>query len=230
MNRRTHLLRLLLTAMAATSATTGCASNRPPPRQYTTSEQRMRAKFGDIGFELRVDAMKGDEFEGVSFYQKGIETPFYQRGGQTLRNTGTLLINGPVPEQVRIVWRDSAQHGREQKNGSTYSGKIIGDQTIEVGSRIPQDLINDLKRDSKGILRLKFRMSKEQGMLLGWDIERRPGYDPRIRDSSGEARYVAPVHSFVGGDFQEAKIYNGQVVRAGWYIDKKTGRKVETDH
>ena len=66
-------------------------------------------------------------------------------------------------------------------------------------------------------------------MLIGWDIERRPGFDPKNLDTYGEARYVEAVHSFVGGDFREVKIYNGQVVRKGRYVDPKTGKKIETD-
>ena len=34
---------------------------------------------------------------------------------------------------------------------------------------------------------------------------------------------------FFGGDFREAHIFNGQVIRKGWYIDPKTGQRIETD-
>jgi hypothetical protein len=44
--------------------------------------------------------------------------------------------------------------------------------------------------------------------LRPWDIERRPGYDPKKRDSYGEAVYVAPAYSFTGGDFKEARPAN----------------------
>lgn len=138
-----------------------------------------------------------------------------------------MVLSQPVPERVRVVWRDSSKfvpNGR-----ALYAGNIIGDEIIEVGSRIPQALIDDLKRDPRGNLRLKFRMN-EQGTLFGWDIERRPGFDPKKRDEYGEAVYVAPVHSFAGGDFREAKILDGKPVRKGWYLDKRTGRKIETDY
>lgn len=227
--RRLHAVLLVIAATA--SGALGCrpieADLMPP--QLTEPQKRMLQKFGPRGYELRVDAMEGERFKGVNFYEVGESWPFYGKGGQTLRNTVHISMSGPIPEQVRIVWRDSAEHG-ERKDGSTYSGNIIGDEIIEVGSRIPQELIDDLKRDPKGSLRLKFRMSKQQGTLLGWDIQRRPGFDPKIRDKDGEARYVGPVHSFAGGDFREAEIFNGKVVRPGWYIDKKTGRKIETDY
>jgi hypothetical protein len=140
-----------------------------------------------------------------------------------------MAESGPIPEQVRIVWRDSAEHGSEYKDGTTFNGKIIGDEVIDVGSRIPQEVIDDLKRDPKGSLRLKFRMSK-QGTLLGWDIERRPGYDPKkINPVDRTPYYVRPVFSMEGGDFCEARIVDGKPVKMGWYIDKKTGQRIETD-
>lgn len=32
-----------------------------------------------------------------------------------------------------------------------------------------------------------------------------------------------------GGDFREAKIYNGIAVRKGWYIHPRTGERIEAD-
>jgi hypothetical protein len=69
----------------------------------------------------------------------------------------------------------------------------------------------------------------DQGTLFGWDIQRRPAYDPKQHSQNGEPDNVAPEHSFVGGDFREAEIINGKLVRKGWYIDRRTGQKIETD-
>jgi hypothetical protein len=109
-----------------------------------------------------------------------------------------------------------------------YEGPVVRDITVPVASRIPDELLEDLRRDPKGGLRLKLRVHPET-LLVGWDIERRPGFDPKKLDSFGEAVYVAPVHSFAGGDFREAKIFNGQVIRKGWYIDPQTGARIETN-
>jgi len=200
-----------------------------PARALTESQKRMVQKFGpDRGYELKVDAMKGEEFRGVTFHEIGIDQPFYRKGTQNLRNETQMGMSGPIPEQVRITWRKTGQVG-SPPNHDDLVDEIVGEEIIEVGSRIPQALIDDLKRDPKGGLRLKFRMRK-QSTLIGWDIERRPGYDVKKRDIYGEAVYVEAVHSMVGGDFREAKIYNGEAVRKGWYIDKKTGQKIETDY
>jgi hypothetical protein len=227
--------RRILFATAAGVLLAGCRGAPPAPAQpltpeqarYLESRERMLKKFGRPGFELVVDAMEGQEFLGVEFFPEHAKYPFLQRGGQRLQTRGKMVLSQPVPERVRIVWRDSSEFVPDGR--ALYAGNIIGDEILEVGSRIPQDLIDELKRDPRGSLRLKFRMS-EQGTLFGWDIERRPGFDPKKRDEYGEAVYVAPVHSFAGGDFREAKILDGKAVRKGWYVDKRTGQKIETDY
>src|SRR5690606_14342065 len=108
------------------------------------------------------------------------------------------------------------------------TGKVLGEWQVPIADRIPDEVLDDLRRDRKGSSRLKLRFHRE-GVLVGWNIERRPGFDPTIRDQWGEARYVSAVHSFAGGNFREAEIVNGKVVRNGWYIHPKTGQRFETD-
>jgi len=119
---------------------------------------------------------------------------------------------------VEVYKRVDEEHRRE----------LLYRTEVFVAERIPDDLLNDLRRDPKGSLRIKIRIHHD-GVLLGWDIERRPGFDSKKRDQFGEAVYVKAVHSFAGGDFREAEIYNGKPVRKGWYIHPKTGEKIETD-
>ncbi len=215
----------------------GCRAAPPGPPQkvtqeeqrYLESRQRMLKRFGRPGFELVVDAIADQEFQGVEFYPEYGEHSFYRKGGQSLKTQTKMTLSQPVPERIRVIWRDSSDRGFIRDVGSRYIGNIIGDEAIEVGTRIPQELIDDLKRDPRGSLRLKFRMNN-QGTFFGWDIERRPGFDPKKRDQWGEAVYVGPVHSFAGGDFREAKIFNGKPVRKGWYIDRRSGRTIETDY
>jgi hypothetical protein len=201
----------------------------PEQARYLESRERMLKKFGRPGYELVVDAMKGQKFIAVDFFYEYAKQ-FYGAGRQRLQTRAKMMQSQPAPERARILWRDPSASGEGNMPGigGYQTGNIIGDEIIEVGSRIPQELIDDLKRDPKGNLRLKFRMS-DQGTLFGWDIERRPGFDPKKRDQFGEAVYVAPEHSFAGGDFREARIINGKPVRMGWYIDRHTGQKIETD-
>lgn len=78
--------------------------------------------------------------------------------------------------------------------GSDYGDEVVGDYTIAVVGRIPDSVVQALKRDRKGDLRLKFRL-KPDGVLFGWDVERRPGWKPGLS--------VAPVYEEVGGDFTD---------------------------
>lgn len=234
--RRRFLFRLA--AALGTALMSACGSNPPaaPPApltesqaRYLESRERMLQRFGRPGFELVVDAVAGEEFLGVEFFPEHAKHSFYRAGRQTLRSQAKLILSQPVPERARILWRDASDRRFIEGVGSRYAGNILADETIEVGSRIPQELIDDLERDPRGNLRLKFRMSKD-GTLFGWDIQRRPGYDPNLRDPQGRHIHFPAVHSFAGGDFREAQIVNGKVVRKGWYIDRRTGRRVETDY
>ena len=233
--RRRSLIRLAAAALC-TALTSACRSKLqavPPASltksdaRYLESRERMLQRFGRPGFELVVDAMAGQEFLGVEFFPEYAKHSFYRAGGQTLRSQAKMILSQPVPERARILWRDSDKFASDGR--AIYVGNILGDETIEVGSRIPRELIDDLKRDPRGNLRLKFRMSKD-GTLFGWDIQRRPGYDPSLRDPQGRHIHFPPVHSFAGGDFREAYIYNGKVLRRGWYIHPKTGQRFETDY
>ena len=233
--RRRSLIRLAAAALC-TALTSACRSKLqavPPASltksdaRYLESRERMLQRFGRPGFELVVDAMAGQEFLGVEFFPEYAKHSFYRAGGQTLRSQAKMILSQPVPERARILWRDSDKFASDGR--AIYVGNILGDETIEVGSRIPQELIDDLKRDPRGNLRLKFRMSKD-GTLFGWDIQRRPGYDPSLRDPQGRHIHFPAVHSFAGGDFREAEIYNGKVLRRGWYIHPRTGQRIETDY
>ena len=233
--RRRSLIRLAAAALCS-ALTSACRSKLqavPPASltksdaRYLESRERMLQRFGRPGFELVVDAMAGQEFLGVEFFPEYAKHSFYRAGGQTLRSQAKMILSQPVPERARILWRDSDKFASDGR--AIYVGNILGDETIEVGSRIPQELIDDLKRDPRGNLRLKFRMSKD-GTLFGWDIQRRPGYDPSLRDPQGRHIHFPAVHSFAGGDFREAEIYNGKVLRRGWYIHPKTGQRFETDY
>jgi hypothetical protein len=240
----TSTKRKLCGALALLSVLPGCnAMSRVPPNapQLTDAQRRLK----DVGLVLVVDAVAGAEMLGVEFYADGGNRPFYARSTQ--RKTGRAIMAFPisvVPERVRVMWRDSNKIVGRADNPSenTYAGSILGDHTFPVASRIPDDVVKEIRNNGGG-LRLKFRL-KPDGVLFGWDIERFAGGLPR--------------HSMPGGDFQEAglaydlpgvlvyepysdkaKPYldTGQyfipprssaIWRKGWYIDV-SGRKVLTE-
>ena len=208
------------------------AETSVPLSAYEASRQRMQQKFGSIGAELRVDAMAGQDFYGVEFFPEGSDRPFFTKSHASLANRDVMSMPLAIPERVTVVWHASANKPNTGKYGqTTYPDSIIGTDTIEVGSRIPQEVLDSLRRE-RGGLRLKFRLSND-GVYFGWDIERRPGYDPNKRDPISRIPYYAlPVYSMTGGDFKEVRVTSvdrNEVREKGWYIDKKTGKKVEVD-
>jgi len=143
-----------------------------------------------------------------------------------------------VPQAIRATWREGEF---EQSNvGRTWvGGTIVGDYTVPVADRIPDDVLDYIRSEKQEpywigksavdgsdvyatpigrALRLKIRLT-DGGVLIGWDVEE------RIR-----TKYTTAItHKMPGGDFKEARIFNGQVVEPGWYIDRH-GRRIETDH
>jgi hypothetical protein len=151
--------------------------------------------------------------------------------GGALQKTKQISFYGgnelPIPKTVHVTWREGSV-SREGKGAYPYSGgSVVGDYTIEVANRIPEEVLDSIRKDGGG-LRIKFRLHDE-GVLFGWDIERRPGYDPKAVDERGKPIHFPAEHFLAGGDFREVKLDNGKVVRKGWYIHPKTKERIETD-
>ena len=136
---------------------------------------------------------------------------------------GSYRAEFGVPKFLRFEWRDKIEMEpdgalkRGLPDGSYYGGNILGNYTVPVASRIPDALLEDKRRNGGGF-RLKIRIHPD-GPLIGWDLERGVGTGP-----DGSKFHHA------GGDFQEAYIYNGKVLRKGWFIHPKTGQRIETDY
>ena len=125
-----------------------------------------------------------------------------------------------VPKKIRVTWRVGKFEMSPDGTG-WVGGKIVGDYTVSVADRIPDETL-EYVRSHNTSLRLKLRVY-EDGLLVGWDIETRPGFDPKKPDV-----YAPPVYLKVGGDFKEAYIRHGKVIEKGWYIDSQ-GQRIETD-
>ena len=151
-------------------------------------------RFNGIGLVLVLvtDAVPGAEMLGVEFFADGRELPFYAKSLLS-RKTREIMSypGGHIPGTVRIVWRDNnrAIAPPGGRTGISYGGRILGDYTIPVATRIPDAVLQDI-RSRGGALRLKFRL-KPDGVLFGWDIE---------RDGGGISRFDMP-----GGDFTETR-------------------------
>jgi hypothetical protein len=191
----------------------------PPPTAPLLSNEdaALRHKFRGVkGGELVVDAIT--EKIGVNIFD--------DRGGLLFSQASVSLFNQSIysrswregfPKTLRVEWRDrywTAQDPPVSRPPGThpdayYGGTILGDYTVPIASRIPEDLLDELRKKG-GSFRLKIRIH-DNGPLIGWDI-----------------KDVLPTYH-AGGDFREADIENGKVLRKGWYIHPKTGQKIETD-
>jgi hypothetical protein len=157
-----------------------------------TPMSEVQQRFKGIGLVLVTDAVPGAEMLGVEFFADGRELPFYATSLLSRRTREIMSYpGGRIPETVRIVWRDNnkAIAPPGERTGISYGGRILGDYTIPVATRIPNAALQDI-RSRGGALRLKFRL-KPHGVLFGWDIE---------RDGGGISRFDMP-----GGDFTETR-------------------------
>lgn len=125
--------------------------------------------------------------------------------------------------------------------GSRYNSEMLGDYTVKVAERIPDEVLADIRRQ-RGALRLKFRL-KPDGVLFGWDIERGGSGVSRFSLAGGDFReagvaYDLPMYSQpqsleaeqalqAGGYFLPPK--SKLIWRKGWEI-KPDGRRVETEY
>jgi hypothetical protein len=156
--------------------------------QLSEAQRRLRG----INLALVVDAVPGAKLLGVEFYADGSNREFYSSSTTWKGNREIMALPlNVIPEKIRIMWRDSNELvGRsDEPSKSTYAGNILGDYTILVASRIPDDVIKEIRKKGGG-LRLKFRL-KPDGVLFGWDIE-------RILNGF-------PEHGMPGGDFLETE-------------------------
>ena len=189
----------------------GCAG--PASADGAIGAEDAHQRFKRIGVVLVVDAVPGAELRQVVFYDERF-VQFYASSLVAKRNREILALGGSrVPLAARIVWGEGRHY--DYSHATWYGGTILGDYTIPVAERIPDEVLNDI-RARGGSLRLKFRL-KTDGVLFGWDIE---------RDGTGTGYTFK--YDMIGGDFKEARIFNGKPVEPGWYIDKN-GQKIQTD-
>ncbi len=206
--------RKLLTLLASLPLFTACGA-RSDSLSADPEEAHLQKKFrGIYGLVLRLDATLPKKLGVTITDEKGrIVSASATLSPENVRNK--TYTDNSIPKTIRATWRE----GKFESvyGGGWKDGTIIGDYTVPMAERIP-DSILDYIRKNGGALRLKIRL-KDDGILIGWDVEE------RFTTQYGSGlRWVQP-----GGDFQEAKIFDGKVVQKGWYIEKN-GQKIETDY
>jgi hypothetical protein len=202
-----------------------------PP--LSDAQKALRHRFrGMSGGELIVDGF--GEKEGVNIFDENDQLVF-KRASVSPRNRSNSSYGSGfgVPITLRAEWRDRYYTAEDKnvpprppniKDNAYWGGKILGNFTTQVAERVSDALLNELRTNGGGF-RLKIRLHDE-GLLVGWDIARRPGFDQKRSDNGV---HFPEEYSMVEGDFHPAKIINGEVITPGWYIHPRTKERIETD-
>jgi hypothetical protein len=153
--------RKLIALLALLACLAGCYGTA----QGTDGQQK---RFKGMPLVLVVDAVPGAEMERVVFTDdRGV--CLYSHAAVSRRVRSIAALGGSyVPRTVRVMWRTGA--GWDEVRNVWHEGVLVGDYTIPVAGRIPDDVLHDIRAHGGG-LRLKFRL-KPDGVLFGWDIER----------------------------------------------------------
>jgi len=171
----------------------------------TPKERAALQRFRGIGIQLVVDAAAGAEMEGVKIHSDNGYSIFSSgrvSQGKSISDVGSAR----VPLWVRVIWREKPKAIWGKDGGIDWDGPIIGDYTIPVAERIPDEVLESLRKDPRGSLRIKFRLHP-RGVYFGWDLERRPGFDPNKRAEYRKNNiYFPPGYEMTGGDFKEARV------------------------
>lgn len=223
MNKRNWLITATGALMVTLAACSTNLRSQTQPSVLTPQEQRLKDKFrGIYGVVTRIDAATQKDWVNIT-NERGL--PIDGSGSLNLKNVKNSSYGGafPIPRTIRATWRVGSKLSTVSGTNRWQGGTIVGDYTVPVAERIPDEFL-DYIRANGGALRLKIRLV-DDGILIGWDIEQRvPIKNPSPNGTKNALNYAMP-----GGDFREAKIYNGQVVERGWYINK-SGQRVETDY
>ncbi|NLF53646.1 MAG: hypothetical protein GX576_04465 [Thauera phenolivorans] len=107
------------------------------------------------------------------------------------RNSAVSAYGGSryqsFPRWVRVTWREG--DFVLDMRGGWKGGTIVGDYTVPVLERIPEELFTYVRAQRGRAIRLKFRIH-DGGVLFGWDVE------DHGKDFEGPLRHV-----MAGGDW-----------------------------
>jgi hypothetical protein len=126
-----------------------------------------------------------------------------------------------LPEWVEVSWREPI-YGKKfiPSTGNTIDvldfGRELGRFRVEVASRIPVDVLRYASAERGRAIKLMFRLLDDD-VVLGWCVQ-----EPSKLGGGW-------LFSHFGGDFKPANWVQGAVTEKGWYVNRKTGQRVDTD-
>jgi hypothetical protein len=206
--------KLLVALLGASHIVIGCAATPlRDEKKISADDERLRHKFRGLnGVVLRIDALTQKNFVLMTS-DKGVRIT--GAGSINLRNVGNQTYTDssslPIPISIRATWKEDPKNEVVMASGGWRGGTIIGDYTVPVAERIPDELLDYIRKNG-GALRIKIRL-RDDGIAIGWDVEQRlpkknwkPEYGP-------QEYYID--YTKAGGDFLEDGLQNG-VYGKGW--------------
>ena len=89
------------------------------------------------------------------------------------KDTGTYA-GATIPRWVRVTWREGMTAFLPDKTGHYATGKVVGDYTVQVLSRIPREAFDLARAGRKRFLVLTFRI-RDDGVDFGWMVRLQDG-------------------------------------------------------
>jgi hypothetical protein len=194
--KRVHRRPLLL--MLAATGLTACDQIKAlaqPAESLSDEDKALKRKFPGLnGGQLRVDSLF--ELKGLNIFDERGKLFFSRAGFKPPRGNyiGSYGATFGVPKTLRVEWRDKIEmiedpHLEGIPDGAFHGGTILGNYTVPVASRIPDDLLDAMRRQEGGF-RLKICIHQD-GPLIGWDLSQ--GFN---------------LQHHVGGDFIDPALAN----------------------
>ena len=79
-----------------------------------------------------------------------------------------------IPRWVRVTWRQGMTEYLPDKTGHYATGRVVGDYTVQVLSRIPKEALELARAGRKRFLVLRFRI-RDDGVDFGWMVRLQDG-------------------------------------------------------
>ncbi len=123
-----------------------------------------------------------------------------------------------LPQWVEVSWRigDFIQRFDPDAKSVWTGGTVVARHRIEVASRIPEDVVRYASAERGRAIKLMFRILDDD-VVMGWCVQ-----EPSKLGGGW-------LFSHFGGDFKPANWVQGIVTEKGWYLDRRTGQRVETN-
>lgn len=203
-----NIKKAILMALALTTWLSACAYTGKPQ-----TDRDLKGMGMVVVYKLAEDASEKSGVQALN--QAGNQ--MFASAVLNPRNGGVSSIGGnskmSFPRWVRVTWREGTDIRSDYKNGGWIGGKVAGDYTIEVLSRIPAELFEYVSAARGRAIVLRFRL-KDNGVLLAWDVQETLPI-PGCTRSYGET-CTALHYKMHGGDFLDPEMYNGKMLDPGW--------------